>query len=612
VLALATLFASQSFGQYDPPVGYYSSATGTGATLKSQLHDIIDDHTVLPYNDSSAPYHDTRTALQITDDATPNNPNDDVIRLVYDGVMLDVSNLNGPPPGWNNGGAWDREHTWPRSRGIEESGADNTDLHHLMPSTPMVNSNRGNRNFGGAFGQPFGVVTDVAAGMWYPGDADAGRIARAQFYMAVRYDGSDSSTTDLELTSGNPGDGGTTLGSLDRMVEWHFVAPPTEFERRRNHIIDTQFQHNRNPFVDRPEFVWSVFVDNANDSRVTINGTSPDANGGSTRNVDLGRVFTGTAVPAAQAFTLNKAGAGGTYFEVTTSGAATSSITGRYNAFLVNPAGDSKSINVGLNTNTATAGLRSGMVTINNLDVTTGGGAGRGANDANDTFNVSLTVLDHATASFENATTQLTKTLNFGTLTTASAPSALNFSVFNRNATAGFTANMDFDSIVGSGDTSALTTNAAVSAGSLVLAGGNGQMFTATIDTSMVGIFSAAYMLNFSDENIAGAQNDILTLNLVGQVLLAGDFNRDNLVDSADYIIWRKSYGQSVAAYDAGDGDGDSFVDDDDFIIWREHFGETASGSGGFAPANVPEPASALLAMLFIALLPRCRSKHSV
>jgi hypothetical protein len=27
--------------QYDPPTGYYSTATGTGATLKGQLHAII-------------------------------------------------------------------------------------------------------------------------------------------------------------------------------------------------------------------------------------------------------------------------------------------------------------------------------------------------------------------------------------------------------------------------------------------------------------------------------------------------------------------------------------------------------------------------------------------
>ena len=83
-------------------------------------------------------------------------------------------------------------------------------------------------------------------------------------------------------------------------------------------------------------------------------------------------MLVGGAVPAAQRLTLNKAGHNGTYFEVTTSGAATSSLTGRFNAFRTNQT-DSKSINVGLSTTTATAGLRSGTVTIDNLDITTGG-----------------------------------------------------------------------------------------------------------------------------------------------------------------------------------------------------------------------------------------------
>ena len=97
--------------------------------------------------------------------------------------------------------------------------------------------------------------------------------------------------------------------------------------------------------------------------------------------------------------TLNKAGLNGTYYSVTTAGAATSSVTGRYNAFATGVTG-SKSINVGLNTSTVDAGLKSGTVTIDNLDVTTAGGAGRGANDGNDVATVNLSVLSHANPSF--------------------------------------------------------------------------------------------------------------------------------------------------------------------------------------------------------------------
>jgi hypothetical protein len=49
----------------------------------------------------------------------------------------------------------------------------------------------------------YGDVTDNGAPQWYPGDADAGMIARQAFYMAVRYDGSDANTTNLELFAGH-------------------------------------------------------------------------------------------------------------------------------------------------------------------------------------------------------------------------------------------------------------------------------------------------------------------------------------------------------------------------------------------------------------------------
>src|SRR5205807_9275642 len=144
------------------------------------------------------------------------------------------------------------------------------------------------------------------------GDADAGMIARQQFYLATRYDGSDVNTLDLEIGAGNVANpSGSTdpppqLGNLTRLVEWNYAAPPDAFERRRNQIIYDQFQHNRDPFTDHPEYVWSVFVNQTNNSQIVIAGSTVNADGSSTRNVDLGRVFVNAAVPAAQSFTLNK------------------------------------------------------------------------------------------------------------------------------------------------------------------------------------------------------------------------------------------------------------------------------------------------------------------
>ncbi len=443
---------------------------------------------------------------------------------VYDRTSLDVSAINPAvrsPAGTGN--TWNREHTWPQKpRGWVERPR-YSDLFNMRPALTANNGDRGSLNFGGAFGQSQGVVTDGGQSYWYPGDADAGMIARQEFYMAVRYDGSDASTLDLELGPGdvaNPTgatDPPPQLGNLDRLLEWHYAAPPDSFERGRNQIIYDQYQHNRDPFTDHPEYVWSVFVNQANNSQISIAGASVNADGSSTKTVDLGRVLVGSAVPAGQTFTLNKSGMDGTYYDVTASGAATSSIAGRFNAFRTNQT-DSKSITVGLNTSTASSGLRTGSVTVDNLDITTGGGTGHGANDANDTFNVSLTVLDHATPSFSLASHSVSLTHDFGNIALGSGAPAFNFDVFDLYGTSSYTANMDFDSVTPSGESSAFTTDLATSAGSLQIAAGTGHMFTSSLNLTDVGTFSATYTLMFSDEDLPGAQNKSLSLTLTGTV----------------------------------------------------------------------------------------------
>ena len=112
-------------------------------------------------------------------------------------------------------------------------------------------------------------------------------------------------------------------------------------------------------------------------------------------------------------------------------------------------------------------------------------------------------------------------------------------------------------------------------------------------------------MLNFSDENIAGAISKSITLTLVGKARLAGDYNGDSIVDAADYIVWRSTEGQSVAASTGADGNGDGVIDDSDFDVWRTHFGQIASASGAALSAStVPEPAAfCLLGLASLAIV---------
>jgi CubicO group peptidase (beta-lactamase class C family) len=78
---------------------------------------------------------------------------------------------------------------------------------------------------------------------------------------------------------------------------------------------------------------------------------------------------------------------------------------------------------------------------------------------------------------------------------------------------------------------------------------------------------------------------------------LPGDFNRDGVVDVADYVVWRKNFGASVNLPNETMSLG--LVDQADFNVWRSHFGQTSlSGSSTNADATIPEPASIMLLLL--------------
>ena len=585
---LCSAIAAESFADaWDPPVNYYTAATGTGATLKSQLTTIMSTGHIL------RSYGDFKEIAPIVD-RDPNNPNN--VLLVYN--RASVQGL------WSSGGTvWNREHTWPDSRqpgnASDSARGAIADPHMLRPCNPSINSSRSNDPYG--FETNTGAHGSAGSNYYFPGDADKGDIARTMFYAATRW-----SSEGLSLTDSFPS--GFQMGDLSSLIAWNYLDTPDEFERRRNHTVYSQaynplYSNNRNAYVDRPEYVWSVYVNQTNDSQITIGGTTPGANGASTRSVDLGRVFTGSALPAAHSLTLNKAGNNGTYYNVTVAGDANSSIEGRYNAFRTNQT-DSKSILVGLKTGTSTAaaGLRSGTVTVDNLDVTTAGGSGRGSNDANDTVNVSLSVLDHAKPSFAAPSLTTSLTYDFGSIAMGSSIPTFSFDVFNLATTAGYTASMDFDSFTASGNTSVLTTNLAAFAGSLALPAGVGQSFHTMLNTGAVGDFAATYTLLLSDENIVGALDKALTLMLTGKVVsgaLAGDYNNDGIVDSADYVTWRVSLANNTPLVNETASPG--VVDDQDYNVWRASFGTTSFGSGSGTAAStaaVPEPSTAALYLL--------------
>jgi hypothetical protein len=76
------------------------------------------------------------------------------------------------------------------------------------------------------------------------------------------------------------------------------------------------------------------------------------------------------------------------------------------------------------------------------------------------------------------------------------------------------------------------------------------------------------------------------------EVLLPGDYNRDNYVNAADYTVWRNSIGTNRAA---ADGDENGTVNSADYLFWKRRYGNLGPLVFDFGAA-APEPG--LLAML--------------
>jgi hypothetical protein len=77
----------------------------------------------------------------------------------------------------------------------------------------------------------------------------------------------------------------------------------------------------------------------------------------------------------------------------------------------------------------------------------------------------------------------------------------------------------------------------------------------------------------------------------------SGDYNKNGVVDAADYVDWRKTLSQSAIPPGSGaDGDESGIVDGGDYAFWKARFGNPVSGAG--KGAAVPEQATAFLLLV--------------
>lgn len=283
VLTLGVLLAPAAAAQ--APEGYYDAVDdGSPDRLRATLHEVIDDHRRFPYTSFETDTWDILEEAQ-------RDPDD------ADRVITLYRNSSVQRRGGGND-VYNREHTWPRSYGFPDNDGGNlnypfTDTHALFISDVDYNSARSNKPFEdclpgcteewptdqrgpvtGPFpGRSNWTEGEFTEGRWQVWDGRRGDVARAILYMDIRYEGGTHGVTgasepDLRLTndrslidSARTGENESVawMGMLDTLLAWHLEDPPDDDERRRHEVV-ASYQGNRNPFIDRPEWVECIYL----------------------------------------------------------------------------------------------------------------------------------------------------------------------------------------------------------------------------------------------------------------------------------------------------------------------------------------------------------------
>ncbi len=275
------------------PTGYYNTATGTGYTLKTQLKTrITTGHVDQGYGSIWGLY----TQAAFRDNYYENN-----------GTLLDM--YSEKPTGIDSyeysstsqqcgnygaeGDCYNREHLVPQSY-FDNFQVDpmKNDPFHVVPSDGKVNGDRNNLPFGvvasGTYlssnGSKRGSNTvngfsNYSGTVFEPIDEFKGDIARAYFYFATRYedymDDFYSAANASTCQAKNMFDGSINKVFNDNfillLIKWHLQDPVSAKEIAQNNAI-YNYQGNRNPYIDHPEYVCSIWSAQC----VTVNALSRD------------------------------------------------------------------------------------------------------------------------------------------------------------------------------------------------------------------------------------------------------------------------------------------------------------------------------------------------
>ncbi len=224
---------------------YYDGVINlTGQSLYYGLRTLISTNTSTDYDGSKEHmfgYMDNDNGL---------------VRCVYTGQDWSVA-VGGMP----DQNSFNCEHTYAQSWfSSTDSSKKKADLNHLFPTNAGVNSSRGNLPFdtvvntNATYVSYNGYVSKRGSNaqgitVFEPANQHKGNLARALLYFNTRYN-------DTLTQQG--------VNMIPILIIWNTLDPVDDDERARNQSIYT-FQHNRNPFIDHPEFVQRIWGPVAND-----------------------------------------------------------------------------------------------------------------------------------------------------------------------------------------------------------------------------------------------------------------------------------------------------------------------------------------------------------
>jgi uncharacterized protein YjdB len=227
---------------------YWSTVDTTqyGEDFRASLQTIMNS------NSTGSPSYSANNTILTHSDLNPDGSG--TLLGFYDGATLTAT--------WDSGDTWNKEHTWPNSRGAgENTGGPGADPHVLRAAAPATNGSRSNKMYG---------LPSENSSTYDPGSTLAkyrGEAARCIFYAATRYyntcgtGGSSTGTNPLELTD-DPTEVQTnhTMGMVSKLLEWNNAYPVQPEEIVRNECI-YNYDGIRNPFIDHPEYanyIWTT------------------------------------------------------------------------------------------------------------------------------------------------------------------------------------------------------------------------------------------------------------------------------------------------------------------------------------------------------------------